>query len=70
MAIQSYAVVATTAGTYYGVSAAVGEVANVIMWDGGTEWAPPTGTEAVAVGAGIAVEIGWTFSNGTFSAPA
>jgi hypothetical protein len=48
MATQQYAVIATTVGTYYGTAATVGQVVNRVMWDGGTEWSPPIGTEARA----------------------
>jgi hypothetical protein len=59
MTIQPYAVIATVAGIYYGVSATAGEVVNRVMWDGGTEWAPPTGTEARADPTGT-LQIGQT----------
>lgn len=47
-ASQPYAIVATVAGTYYGITATVGMVVNRILWDGTSAWAPPTGTEARA----------------------
>lgn len=43
-----------------------GVVDNVVMWDGGEDWAPPQGFTTVQ--SDIAA-IGWTYANGTFSAP-
>jgi len=54
-----YAVIATAAGTYFGVAATVGEVVNVVLWDGASPWAPPVGTEARADPSG-ALQIGQT----------
>lgn len=53
MALQAYAVIATTATTYVNqagvtVPAPAGTVINRVMWDGGSDWAPPAGTEARA----------------------
>ncbi len=45
MAEQNYAVIATVAGTYYGTAATVGDVVNVVLWDGVAPWTPPAGTE-------------------------
>jgi hypothetical protein len=46
------------------------EVVNVILWDGETPYDTPTGTEAVMVPSGEAVQIGYTYASGTFTAPA
>jgi hypothetical protein len=59
MAAEPYAVIATVAGTYYGVPATIGEVVNVVLWDGGPEWTAPAGTEARADPTG-ALAIGMT----------
>jgi hypothetical protein len=58
MTIQPYAIIATAAGTYYGITATIGEVVNVVLWDGGDEWSPPTGTEARADPDGL-LQIGY-----------
>lgn len=59
MTIQTYAVIATAAGDYYGITATVGEVVNVVLWDGAAEWTPPVGTEARADPTGT-LQIGQT----------
>lgn len=49
MATEAYAIIATVAGEYYGTPGTVGEVVNIVLWDGDTSvWTPPTGTEARA----------------------
>jgi hypothetical protein len=53
MATEAYAIIATIAGTYYGVTATVGEVVNRVVWDGVADWAPPAGTEARADPTGL-----------------
>lgn len=52
----------------YAVVNASGAVINVAMWDGTTPWQPSGGT-AVAIPAGNNAGIGWTYANGTFTAP-
>jgi hypothetical protein len=60
MPAQPYAIIATVAGTYYGLSAIVGEVVNTVMWDGDTStWSPPAGTEA-RVNSAAELQIGQT----------
>lgn len=54
-------------GTYAIV--ANGVVVNVVLWDGGDEWAPPEGSTAVLVPIGTFVSIGYTYNGTTFSAP-
>ncbi|MCD4498542.1 hypothetical protein [Chromobacterium vaccinii] len=42
-------------------------VVNVVMWDGGDGWQPPSGLQAIpSDNAGP----GWTYKNGTFTPPA
>jgi hypothetical protein len=49
MTVQPYAIIATATGEYYGASATIGEVVNIVLWDGDTAtWSPPAGTEARA----------------------
>lgn len=43
-----YAVIATAAGTVNGQTVTAGEVVNIVLWDGATQWFPPAGTEARA----------------------
>lgn len=45
-------------------------VENVILWDGTSEYTPPTGATSVQVPPGTIVGIGCSYSNGVFSAPA
>jgi hypothetical protein len=45
-------------------------VVNVILWDGISPFELPSGTQAVAVPAGVMVGIGYSYINGAFSAPA
>lgn len=48
-----------------------GVVINTIVWDGNPEtWSAPQGVTAVLMPANETVEIGWTYSGSTFSAPA
>lgn len=46
-----------------------GNVVDVVVWDGVTEWAPPIGTTAVQIPDGAYVGIGSTYDGTTFSAP-
>lgn len=46
-----------------------GNVINVILWDGVTPYSPATGIQAVAIPTGTEAAIGFTFANGTFTAP-
>jgi hypothetical protein len=58
MSSQAYAIIATEAGTFYGVDAVVGTVVNRVMWNGDTTiWSPDAGTEARADPTG-ALDIG------------
>lgn len=41
-------------------------VVNIVEWDGGNRWAPPTGMRAVLI-ENPAVHIGWHYVNGVFS---
>lgn len=45
-----------------------GNVINIVIWDGKSEWSVPEGCTAVATGPGAAV--GGTFNGTTFTAPA
>jgi len=57
---QPYAIIATAVGDYYGITATVGQVVNIVLWDGDTTaWSPPTGTEARADPTGT-MQIGQT----------
>ncbi|MFD3238354.1 tail fiber assembly protein [Rahnella perminowiae] len=52
----------------YAVINSDGEIINVVLWDGETDWNPPDGSTAIKVndsGAGI----GWTYKSGVFTAP-
>ena len=46
-----------------------GQVVNVSLWDGVSGWQPEAG-EAVAIPEGEPVGPGWTYTNGSFVAPA
>jgi hypothetical protein len=53
MTVQPYAIIATVATTIENpdgttTSATPGYVLNRVMWDGGADWAPQTGSEARA----------------------
>jgi hypothetical protein len=54
-----YVVIATASGTINGQTVAVGEVINIILWDGVAPWTPPDGTEVRADPTG-ALTIGQT----------
>lgn len=53
-----------------------GIVANVVVWDGGTDWTPPEGSTAVKIGEDdpetglplpvVGIGIGCTYSDGVF----
>jgi hypothetical protein len=43
-------------------------VENLILWDGGDSWSPPN-THITINAEGIVVDIGYTYSEGTFTAP-
>lgn len=43
-----------------------GSVINVVVWDGQSEWTPAAG---VAISANENVGIGWSYSDGAFTAP-
>jgi hypothetical protein len=45
-----------------------GTVANIIEWDGVSPYSPPSGSTVVA--APDTAGLGWSYANGTFSAPA
>lgn len=47
-----------------------GEVVNVIVWDGESEWTPPTGQTAVAIPDGSEAAIGWSYDGTNFEPPA
>lgn len=55
MTISSYAIVES------------GIVANVVLWDGTSEWNPPSGAEVVQVPAETLVCIGYTYDGTKFS---
>ncbi len=46
-----------------------GVVDNVVLWDGSASWAPPAGSDAVALADGQACGIGWTYDGTTFAEP-
>lgn len=46
-----------------------GVVTNIVVWDGESDWTPPTGATAVLVPADTFVSIGYTYNGTTFSAP-
>lgn len=56
--INTYAVVAS------------GVVTNVILWDGESDWTPPTGSMANLLPAGSQVGVGYTVDGATYTAPA
>lgn len=45
-----------------------GTVVNVIEWDGVSPYSPPSGSTVVPVSGNVG--IGWSYTNGTFTAPA
>ncbi|WP_208450778.1 hypothetical protein [Burkholderia cenocepacia] len=44
-----------------------GVVANIVLWDGTSEWDPPTGAQVVPVPAGTLVCLGYTYDGAKFS---
>ena len=52
----------------YAVIDGDGNIVNVIVWDGVTEWEPPEGTQAVRCGDNLC-GIGGTYKNGVFTFP-
>jgi hypothetical protein len=50
----------------YAIISSTGLVVNTIEWDGATFWQPPAGHIAVAT---TEAGIGWSYANGTFTAP-
>ena len=44
-----------------------GQVVNVTLWDGETEWAPPEGQEAIPCPEEVG--IGWSYADGDWTAP-
>lgn len=46
-----------------------GIVINTTVWDGGSDWAPPEGAEAIVVPEGDAVGVGCTYDGTSFSEP-
>ena len=51
----------------YAIVETSGNISNVVIWDGETEWLPPEGTTAVLVPEGEIVDIGGTYIDGVFS---
>lgn len=51
----------------YAVVDSEGKVINIIYWDGESEWNPPENTVAVKIPDGVFVDIGYSYSGGTFS---
>lgn len=47
-----------------------GIVTNLVEWDGESEWTPPSGSTDVLVPTNTFVDLGYSYSNGVFSAPA
>lgn len=47
-----------------------GIVVNVVLWDGESEWTPPTGQQAVTIPDGSEAAIGWTYDGTNFTPPA
>jgi len=47
-----------------------GEVVNMIVWDGESEWTPPEGLTAIPTPDGSPVAIGWSFDGTSFEPPA
>lgn len=45
-----------------------GIVTNIVIWDGGSEWTPPTDAIAVPIPPSAFVSIGYAYSEGAFSA--
>jgi hypothetical protein len=54
------------AGTYALVDS-TDTVQNIIVWDGVSQYTPPPGEVTVPLTSGAG--IGWTYANGTFTAP-
>lgn len=52
----------------YAVVDAVGNVINVVLWDGKTNWNPPEGATAIKIN-GSGAGIGWTYKDGGFIRP-
>jgi hypothetical protein len=46
-----------------------GIVDNLILWDGGSSWSPPVGSEAIQLADGQACGIGWEWSGKDFVEP-
>lgn len=45
-----------------------GVVINIVVWDGKAEWSPDTG-EPVLISDSVFVDLGYLYSNETFTAP-
>jgi len=52
----------------YAVIDAVGNVINVVLWDGETDWSPPEGATVIKIN-GSGAGIGWTYKDGDFIQP-
>jgi hypothetical protein len=48
----------------------MGTVENVIVWDSTAAYTPPSGSTAIEIPSGQTVGIGYTYTNGVFTAPA
>jgi hypothetical protein len=46
-----------------------GIVDNLILWDGGSSWSPPVGSEAIQLAEGQACGIGWQWNGKDFVEP-
>lgn len=44
-------------------------VADLVLWDGESEWTPPAGLTPVKCPDGIPVSPGWSYVDGEFSPP-
>lgn len=46
-----------------------GVVSNLVLWDGNSDWTPPTGTSAYALPDGSSVGLGWSTGDGIHYVP-
>ncbi|PXV60873.1 hypothetical protein SAMN04487785_11333 [Dyella jiangningensis] len=46
-----------------------GVVVNTVLWDGGNEWSPPSGSEAILLPDGSPVGVGYTYNGTQFTPP-
>lgn len=46
-----------------------GTITNIVEWNGGNQWRPPAGVQAIKTNDDPNARIGGTYSNGVFNPP-